>query len=385
MKKIAKYSLLSTLILVPCTTILTTAHLVVRTDKEQKIATSFHNNENKLKPIDLFKYWKKTPKNAPQKIKDKIHEVVTKYRLVEWNEYYQKSENLKIKANVLEPAWTHYNLDVTKKLKRNKVFKNDIEDYYTNIYLNQDEQFRYFNNIINLLNEENNEKQPDFLYLRWLYYSYFAADKYHNIMYHGKPIYDVKLSDWVQAISIAIASVGTKTDDLQNLIKAYLSYYGISGDGLDGLMGDVMPDFSKSKTVEKKKNIPFALELNLIDKSIFQAYLCSKDMAMRYSTIPDYDLEHYQLLKKKALRAKEVNQLMNKYYSILVNIFDEEINEEDMKIDESIVKPPEGGFQPVSLDALKGVLDQIKKALMTIIDQIGNLVSLKKREYLKIK
>ncbi len=378
MNKITKFLLLSSLVIIPSASLISTIPYMVSNENLVNVVDNTAYSK-KLKTIDLFKEWKKLPSNTPKLLKNKITEIVNKYRLIEWNEYYHKMDlNSKTKSDVLEPSWSNYLIDRTNKISRNKIFKDYSEKYYTKIYLSQDEQFRYFNNIINLLNEEYNENQPDFLYLRWLYYSYFASQKYHNVMYRTKHIYDITITDWTKAISIAIASAGTKTTDLIDLIKTYLEYYGINPSNVEDLVSGLLPSFGKTKNAK----MIFNLNVDMLDKCIFHAYLCSKDMVMRYSTIPNYDFEHYQLLELKAKRAKKINDEMFKYYSILTDIFDKEISEEDIQINKDELTKPDGGFQPVSLEAVKSIMNQIKKAFMEIIDEIGNLSSLKKMDYL---
>ena len=324
------------------------------------------SNNNELKYKDYFKNKSSLVLNEDKKLKNKITKIINDYRLYEWNNYFKNQNKDLIKSNIFEPSYIDYNKnDYTNKIKPNSIFKNyDIE--YTKIYLNQDEQFRFFNDFINIINEENSQNQEDFLYLRWQYYAYEAATRYHKLIYNGKPIYEINIADWVNAITAMIISGGTDFTKISQLLKVMFQYYGI----------DIT-----------FKNITSDIEIasiSLVKPNITHALLCSKDMVMRISSFSDYDIQKYPLFKQKAKRIKQINEDMQDYYNLLTNSFIGDIDGSNLGNNVDIKDVTD------SLDAMKDMaselLDMIVGRTKLDLNHYANVSQINKyREKLDVK
>ncbi len=259
-------------------------------------------NNNELKYIDYFNETVfNANKNDNEKLKSRITKIINKYRLYEWNYYFQNQSNNLIKSNVLESKYGDYKEFINNnKIKPNSLFK-DYKIEYTNRYLNQDEQFRFFNDFINIVNEENSKNEEDFLYLRWQYYAYEAASKYHSLKYDGKHIYEITIDDWALAIQDAIIPPWIP-DKLFEMLYIMLCYYGL----VPFIDGD---DFE----------IDYDFNPTFLEPCIVQMLICSKDMVMRLSSVDDFYLNKHPVFKNKGKRAMEINDEFNKYYDVLIN------------------------------------------------------------------
>lgn len=271
-------------------------------------------------------------------LKNQITKIMNKYRLYEWNKYYEtknKHNNLD-KSKILEIKFIDYSIQhVDQKLVNDKEdFKEELR--WTKIYKNQDHQFRYFNDFINLIHEEKEKNQEDFLYLRWKLLSIEAAKKYkyNNLGTINKEIYKVNIKDWISAIKDLVI-LPHNVKPIQDLIKAFMNYYGIN----DG-------KFELAKVI-----------------------LASHDMYMRYSSKSELEMQKNPLWRQKAKRAINIHKKMNNYYQVLANSFtgdfDWDNQDKDMPNKEEVT----------------GFLNQIKSILMKTIDAAYVNVGIKLNEY----
>lgn len=207
---------------------------------------SSNNNEEEiiLNMPDYFeKYDAKIYKNR-NKIKEKIISIINQYRLKEWNEYYQN----KGLSNVLTINLNDYDQKAigADEIKNWELIDGSFGFIATKKYLNQDFQFRYINDFINLENNTENKNKEDFLYLRWLYFSIFGANLYQrkvsflppekNVIKESKKdkaINEVNLNDWISSISKCVIEANPR--DLLEIIYTFFVYYGL------------VPDFEKIK------------------------------------------------------------------------------------------------------------------------------------------
>lgn len=301
---------------------------------------------NELK-LNFKNYFNSKTLGKKDVTKNILSTIVNKYRLYEWNEYWSKSEQRLSKSKVLNLAWIDYSINKNKTMI-NKIF-NDNKIKWTSIYNEQDKQFRYFNDLINFLNEEDNQNHEDFLYLRWLYYSYDAAKKYKNIKVNNKKIYEINISDWTKAAQELLPPT-LNPKPLLAIINGFLEYYGASIK-LDDL-NDITSLLDPSKITK-------------LDNSIIHSYLIAKDMSMRFSSIPDDELNTYSLIKAKAKRTKEILQLEEEKYNLLAQSF---INSKDNNQNEEIAK----------------ILKPIQDILMKVVDLLANLSNIKFEDYVNI-
>lgn len=301
---------------------------------------SLHEDRNN-KNLTFTNYFEKdeiTNSNLMIKnLKTQIAKIMNKYRLYEWNKYYETKNQHKDldKSKVLELKFSDYSdLHINQKLVNKKEdFKQELK--WTKIYKNQDSQFRYFNDFINLIHEEKEKNQEDFLYLRWKLLSIEAAKKYksNNTGTINKRIYEVKLSDWVGAI----AQIASNTKPIIDLINAFLQYYGI----IDG-------KFELAKVI-----------------------IASNDMYMRYSSKQEQEMAKNPIWRQKAIRAINIQKKMNKYYQVLVDSFTGDFDWDDQNQNNNLP----------SKDEVEGILKEIKSWLMKIIDLAYANVSIKLQDY----
>lgn len=319
---------------------------------DQRVNVIENNNEQlKLNFINYFEH--QIGSNDQQRIKQQITEIMKKYRLYEWNNYYENNSlnNALTTSKVLNIAFRDYSPIHVDYTKVNEIFSHD-EIVWTSIYKQQDEQFRYFNDFINIINEEQTPNHEDFLYLRWVYYSIDAAIKYKNIRVKNKPIYEVNLTDWMQAIVKLITSSGTDSSDLLEIVKGFFLYYGFS-------IKDNSPD------------------LNLIEPSIIHLLLASKDLVMRFSSKPIRDMQQYQLWLIKAQRAKQMYALAQTKYNLLADSFSGDFNQDDVIGNIGSDMDVEAIMQQAN-----GFLAQLKEKMMILIDQtISQLVTINVKDY----
>ncbi len=181
--------------------------------------------------LSFSNYFSKGWENAYQsrnEIKNKITSIIDKYRLKEWNEYYN--------SNVLSINLSDYDQECSDY---GDFDWSSIEDknIATKSYNNQDEQFQYFNDFINLINEEDSKNQEDFLYKRWEYYSTFAARLYHekvgfpftkNQTRIDKEINQIMIVDWIESITKTF--IEANPNDLLAIVFTFMTYYGIVPD-----------------------------------------------------------------------------------------------------------------------------------------------------------
>ena len=262
---------------------------------------------------DYFKNWNSSLNVSKEEnqIKKEITSTINNYRLYEWNNWYENKSSSKLeRSNVLNIKYSSYNLkpDVVGN-DLLKEYKDKIE--WTAIYKEQDDQFRYFNDFINIFSN-NDENLEDFLYLRWEYYSLFAAKKYNEIYFNGKHIYEINLEDWTTAIDVFIETIGVDFEQLEELIKAFLNYYGINVDIINGSFFKML--LSDSFQYE-------SIDIKMVDKCIFQTMLCAKDMVMRCSSKLEEDINRYPLWKRKIERIIKMYDLTKEKYDLLPNSF----------------------------------------------------------------
>ncbi len=232
--KAIKPLIFSSILLMPLSTLSCSAIQVMPPS-----GTTNEPQEINLKFDDYFKNWKDDIYSSRNDLKTKITSVINKYQLDEWNRYYENQDHKNQKSQVLDINLSDYD----KKIENDKYNgSNDLDALYRNIatstYNDQDEQFQYLNDFINLINEEN-DNHEDFLYLRWKYYSIFAAKLYHikvelpfsssKTKQDSKEINKVTIVDWIEAISKFILETGN-AEDLMKLIYSFMVYYGISPD-----------------------------------------------------------------------------------------------------------------------------------------------------------
>lgn len=314
-----------------------------------------NTNNNELFFINYFDSKNKPTKVKQIEIKKKINNTIKDYRLDEWNYYYNQSNNKLTKSKVLNLSWIDYKkINVKKEQINTNLFKDLSEIEWTKTYADQDVQFRYFNDFINIINNEDDKNQEDFLYLRWVFYSIDAAIKYHTIKAVNKPIYEINISDWSKAIVKAIIPIKPDPKDLLEIIKAFLNYYGI----------------------DLKNN---QVDFGIIENSIIHLMLVSKDLLMRASCKNNNEINKYQLWKKKILRIKKMYQITQEKYQLLANSLSGnfEIDDKDLP-------------QDVDVDSIKNnaasIFNIIKEQLMVIIDEtLANLVKIDFNDYCDIR
>lgn len=316
------------------------------------------NNEDKSQHLEFVNYFAKNHhinEKVKKKYKERISEVINKYRLKEWNEYFKKTDNKLQKSSVLQLKYEDYKTtNVKKELSVNSIIrKSKINIKWTSTYKNQDEQFRYFNDFINIINEEktiNSNKQynhEDFLFLRWMYYQLEAADKYWSIKLtkEEKPIFEVGIDDWIQAILKGL--VEFDFTDLLDIVNRFLEYYGL-------------PSISKDSGDNYLDN------LNIVENSVFHLMLVSDDLVMRFSSKPDHELERYPLWKAKTKRVVKMYDLALEKYNLIFDSFTKgEISDKSDNYDDEQMEQAKEYFDGLS-KWFKELLDVIASILIRI-------------------
>ena len=181
---------------------------------------------------DYFEKFDKKVYEDRHNLKTKITSIMNKYRLFEWNQYYENNKFSK----VLNINLTDYD----QKTEGSEDFDwQDIGSFSkisTKLYNLQDKQFQYMNDFINLINEEDTINQEDFLYLRWLYFSLFGANLYQlevDFPFNENKrtnltkllIKNVKITDWIKSIAKVI--IEANPNDLFKIIYTFCVYYGV--------------------------------------------------------------------------------------------------------------------------------------------------------------
>lgn len=331
------------------------------------------NNNLNQKNLTWTNYFEKDSTSNSQTLiknqKKKITELINKYRLYEWNKYYETSNkhNNKDKSSVLNSKYISFKeTQVDKKLVNNEFTKNLK---WTSIYKNQDEQFRYFNDFINLIHEENEKNQEDFLYLRWKLLSIKPATKYKKIIpIVQKTISQIEISDWTTAVSEAVVSLGTNTERLRNIITAFLEFYGFEADKIfDELIGILIP---KSFNQKQTFNLDFTKLFS--DQALAKLVIASNDMYMRYSSKLAPEIDKYPIWKPKAKRAKNIHEKTIEYFNTFSNSFLGTKPE---------LKPCEGdkcdgnSLNQGQIDQINGILNQLKDLIMIPIELAYDLLA----------
>ncbi len=390
MKKISKVLIISSTFLMPFSSISCSSI-------STKLPSSSNNDvENiTLKFNDYFKNWKEDVYSSRNELKSQITSVIKKYRLDEWNRYYENSTIKNQKSQVLDINLSDYN-QLIENDKNNG--SNDLDLLYrniaTNIYNNQDEQFQYMNDFINLINEEDNSNHEDFLYLRWKYYSIFAAKLYHikvelpfssSNKEGSKEVNEVVITDWIEAISKCILEAGN-TEDLIKLIYSFMVYYGISPDigVFEDYLNTVKSELEKpAHAVEKIKEIltkhKEELEQKLgkdFDKKIKEAY---EKVSQRWKEIYGQDLSIKEFFQNISKIKEEFTDIYDEFKEVIDNwlSLDEQIQKEIEAIIDEIYNATVPQIPPPDFinDLNFGLQNSVLHAKLCATDMMMRLVN----------
>lgn len=174
------------------------------------------NSNNQVKELKFDNYFKKKGNSQDEKrIKKEIKKILEDYRLYEWLDYYEKKGLSKIlKVNGIDYAFS---------TNINGLSKPPV----TEKYKNQDKQFQYFNDFINMFTfDENDKEQKSFHILRYELLSLEASNKLDKEIINGIKIEDINITNgWGPAASEAILSAGTKLDKLIQLGEGFFKAY----------------------------------------------------------------------------------------------------------------------------------------------------------------
>ncbi len=268
--------------------------------------------------------------------KKSIKRIFDKYRLLEWNDYYRKSNDIKTKDEILEPRLNDYSIENNQHNSSSDSSVDTIDDLVktTELYENQDDQFKYFNDFLNFYNWDDTKDtlkpyKDDWLYLRWKYCASFVSKRANKMITVSpgktKPLREIDAVDWIEAFTLTLpepAGLGDTTF-IKNIVEGFNHYYGIRVD----------------VSVTKR-------EVDISD-----AMICVNDMLMRIMSKPRKELYTNSFWHKKLLRIQAINKITEEYYQLLVKS----------------LEPPAGITMPPELEKpLNAFVEEIMKSVNEI-------------------